>query len=45
MFGLEEQEVISRRRYVNHVKTEIEVCVISRFAFRFECILAHIFVL
>lgn len=26
MFGLEETEVISRRRYVSHVRKEIEVC-------------------
>ena len=27
LFGLEESEVIERRRYVSHVRQEIEVCL------------------
>jgi hypothetical protein len=32
MFGLEEREVVTRRQYVNHARTEIEVR--SSFSFR-----------
>lgn len=33
MFGLEESDVMERRRYVNHVKREIEVRLLACFAY------------